>query len=224
MAINDWPEDERPRERLLSFGPQALSDAELLAIFLRTGMRGMSAVDLARGMLVHFGSLARLLSCSLAEFSAQPGMGPAKYAQLMAARELARRALAEEMKTEDVLGSPDAVRQYLRLTIGRRDVEVFLGVFLSARHQVIAVEELFQGTLTEARVYPREIARRCLTHNAAALIVAHNHPAGSVEPSAEDRAMTASLKQALALVDVRLLDHFVVTGSQTASFAEHGWL
>ncbi|HJV06596.1 MAG TPA: DNA repair protein RadC [Chromobacteriaceae bacterium] len=224
MSISDWPEHERPRERLLAHGPERLSDAELLAIFLRTGMKGISAVEMARNLLADFGSLSRLLSSTLAEFEARPGLGVAKYAQLMATKELARRALSEQLKLNDALSSPQAVRDYLRLAIGQRDVEVFVVIFLTAQNHVTAVEEVFRGTLTEARVYPREIVRRALLHNAAGVIVAHNHPSGVSEPSAADRALTETLKTALTLVDVRLLDHFVVTGRQAESFAERGWL
>jgi DNA repair protein RadC len=224
MSINDWPLAERPREKLLTRGAAALSDAELLAIFLRTGIKGRTAVDMARDLLTEFGSLAALLSCDLAAFERCPGLGAAKYAQLMASKELARRALAEEMNLSDALNSPETVKDYLRWVIGRRDIEVFVVLFLTAQHRVITVEEVASGTLTETRVYPREVARRCLQHNAAAVIVAHNHPSGVAEPSAADRALTGSLSQTLALVDCRLLDHFVVTGSQAVSFAERGWL
>ena len=224
MSINDWPLAERPREKLLARGASALSDAELLAIFLRTGIKGRTAVDMARHLLTEFGSLAALLGCDLAAFERCPGLGAAKYAQLMASKELARRALAEEMNLSDALSSPETVKDYLRWVIGRRDIEVFVVLFLTTQHRVITVEEVASGTLTETRVYPREVARRCLQHNAAAVIVAHNHPSGVAEPSAADRALTTSLTQTLALVDCRLLDHFVVTGSQAVSFAERGWL
>lgn len=224
MSINDWPLAERPREKLLAQGAAALSDAELLAIFLRTGIRGMTAVDMARQLLGQFGSLAALLGCRLDDFERCPGLGAAKYAQLMACKELARRALAEDMNLSDALQNPAAVKDYLRWVIGRRDVEVFVVLFLTAQHRVITVEEVFSGTLTETRVYPREVARRCLQHNAAGVIVAHNHPSGVAEPSAADRSLTDSLRATLALVDCRLLDHFVVTGSQAVSFAELGWL
>lgn len=224
MSIIDWPLAERPREKLLAQGAAALSDAELLAIFLRTGIRGMTAVDMARQLLTQFGSLAALLGCRLDDFERCPGLGAAKYAQLMACKELSRRALAEEIKLSDALDGPDAVKNYLRWVIGRRDVEVFVVLFLTAQHRVITVEEVASGTLTEARVYPREVARRCLQHNAAAVIVAHNHPSGVAEPSPADRALTESLRATLALLDCRLLDHFVVTGSQAVSMAELGCL
>ncbi|MCQ4145179.1 DNA repair protein RadC [Vogesella sp. AC12] len=224
MSIAHWPEAERPREKLLQRGPAVLSDAELLAIFLRTGIRGCSAVDMGRQLIQRFGSLGKLLAAEPGDFARGSGLGPAKYAQFMAVKELARRVLAEEMQLGDALSSPQAVRQYLRLAIGVRDVEVFVALFLTAQNRVLAVEEIFRGTLTETRVYPREIVRRALQHNAHAVIVAHNHPSGVAEPSAADRALTASLKQALALVDISLLDHFVVTGSHAESLAERGWM
>ena len=224
MSIAHWPEAERPREKLLQRGPAVLSDAELLAIFLRTGIRGCSAVDMGRQLIQRFGSLGKLLAAEPGDFARGSGLGPAKYAQFMAVKELARRVLAEEMQLGDALSSPQAVRQYLRLAIGVRDVEVFVALFLTAQNRVLAVEELFRGTLTETRVYPREIVRRALQHNAHAVIVAHNHPSGVAEPSAADRALTVSLKQALALVDISLLDHFVVTGSHAESLAERGWM
>lgn len=224
MSIAHWPEAERPREKLLQRGPAVLSDAELLAIFLRTGIRGCSAVDMGRQLIQRFGSLGKLLAAEPGDFARGSGLGPAKYAQFMAVKELARRVLAEEMQLGDALSSPQAVRQYLRLAIGVRDVEVFVVLFLTAQNRVLAVEEVFSGTLTETRVYPREIVRRALQHNAHAVIVAHNHPSGVAEPSAADRALTASLKQALALVDIGLLDHFVVTGSHAESLAERGWM
>lgn len=224
MSIAHWPEAERPREKLLQRGPAVLSDAELLAIFLRTGIRGCSAVDMGRQLIQRFGSLGKLLAAEPGDFARGSGLGPAKYAQFMAVKELARRVLAEEMQLGDALSSPQAVRQYLRLAIGVREVEVFVALFLTAQNRVLAVEEVFRGTLTETRVYPREIVRRALQHNAHAVIVAHNHPSGVAEPSAADRALTASLKQALALVDISLLDHFVVTGSHAESLAERGWM
>lgn len=224
MTITQWPETERPREKLLVHGAAILSDAELLAIFLRTGTRGLTAVDMARSLLADYGSLSRLLSSSLDEFQAKPGLGAAKYAQLMASKELARRALSEEMKLTDALTSPQAVRDYLRLAIGGRDVEVFVVMFLTAQNRIISVEEVFKGTLTETRVYPREILKRCLAHNAASVIIAHNHPSGVAEPSQADRQLTEMLKKALLLVDIRLLDHFVVASHGMTSFAERGWL
>ncbi len=224
MAINDWPEDDRPREKLLTKGAGSLSDAELLAIFLRTGTKGKSAVDLARTLLAKFGSLAQLCAANQEAFCAVPGLGSAKYAQLRAASELIRRALAAEMKAGINLSSPVAVRDFLRLSIQNRQVEVFLGLFLDAQNQVIAVEELFSGTLTQTSVFPREVVRKALHHNAAGVIFAHNHPSGVVEPSRADEMLTQALKQALALIDVRVLDHFVVGRGATLSFAERGLL
>lgn len=222
MAITDWPAQERPRERLLAQGPHALSDAELLAIFLRTGMSGKSAVDLARELLQSFGSLTALTHASEAAFCAVPGLGPAKYAQLQAVMEMARRALKEQSKQRDALSSPQAVRDYLRLQLGSREYEVFMAVFLDTQNRVIAIEELFRGSLKETSVYPREVVKRALAHNAAALIFAHNHPSGVAEPSRADEAITQALKQALALVDVRVLDHFIVAAGGGVSLAERG--
>ena len=224
MSINDWPEDDRPREKLLAKGPGSLSDAELLAIFLRTGTKGKSAVDLARELLGKFGSLAGLIGASHEDFCSVPGLGSAKYAQLHAATELTRRALATEMKSGVNLSSPTAVRDFLRLSIQNRQVEVFVGLFLDAQNRVIAVEELFSGTLTQTSVFPREVVRKALHYNAAGVIFAHNHPSGVAEPSHADETLTQALKEALALIDVRVLDHFVVGRGATLSFAERGLL
>lgn len=224
MAITDWPEGERPREKLLQRGAAALSDAELLAIFLRVGVPGKSAVDLARDLLHNFGSLTRLFNAEQAEFTTFPGMGPAKYAQLQAVLEMARRALGEDMKQGDALNSPRAVRDYLRLRLGGRNHEIFMVVFLDAQNRVLAAEELFRGTLTQTSVYPREIVVHALRHNAAGVILAHNHPSGVAEPSQADRWLTDQLKTALGLVDVRVIDHFIVAGSEGFSFCERGWL
>jgi DNA repair protein RadC len=225
MAITDWPEEERPREKLLARGATALSDAELLAVFLRVGIRGLSAVDLARALLTRFGSLTRLCNASAAEFSAIPGMGTAKYAQLQAVMELARRALAERMRERDLFDSPHAVRDWLRLKIGSLPHEVFMVLLLDARNSLIEAVELFRGTLTQTSVYPREVVKLALAHNAGAVIFAHNHPSGAREPSNADETLTRSLKHALDLVDVRVLDHFVVTAhADPVSFAERGLL
>jgi DNA repair protein RadC len=225
MAINHWPLQERPRERLLAQGAAKLSDAELLALFLRVGVKGKSAVDLARDLIMHFGSLNRLFAASAREFAAIHGMGEAKYTQLQAVLELARRALGEEMAAGDSLASPRAVRDYLRLAIGSQPHEIFMVLLLDAQNRVIASEELFRGTLTQTSVYPREVVKLALRHNAAAAIFAHNHPSGAAEPSRADEALTQSLKQALALVDVKVLDHFIVAGSAAPlSFAEKGLL
>ncbi len=222
MAIPDWPESERPREKLLKNGAAYLSDAELLALFLRTGMVGKSAVDLARELLTRFDSLTGLFAANQAAFCQVPGMGPAKYAQLQAVLEMARRALAEELKSGDAMNSPKSVRDYLRLSLEGKKHEIFVGIFLDAQNRAIAAEELFNGTLTQTSVYPREVVKRALYHNAAAMIFAHNHPSGVAEPSQADEILTQSLKQALALVDVKVLDHFIVGGGTAMSFAERG--
>lgn len=222
MSITEWPVGERPREKLLQRGASVLSDAELLAIFLRTGVTGKSAVDLARELLARFGSLTQLFAANEDEFCALHGMGQAKYVQLQAVLEMSRRALQEEMRSGDVLTSPRAVRDYLQLLLRARQQEVFIALFLDAQHRVIASEELFQGTLTQTSVYPREVVKRTLHHNAAAVIFAHNHPSGVAEPSQSDQMLTDVLKQALQLVDVRVLDHFIVAGAGCLSFAEKG--
>lgn len=224
MGINNWPEGERPRERLIQRGAAALSDAELLAIFLRTGVTGKSAVDLARDVLTQFGTLTNMFAASQIEFCKIHGMGQAKFVQLQAVLEMSRRALHEEMQAGDALNSPQAVRKYLLLQLQSRQQEVFMVIFLDAQHRVLAAEEMFHGTLTQASVYPREVVKRALFHNAAAVIFAHNHPSGVAEPSQSDRMLTDALKQALALVEVRTLDHFIVAGSQCLSFAERGML
>lgn len=224
MGIADWPEDERPREKLLQRGAAILSDAELLAVFLRTGVKGKSAVDLGRDLLTRFGSLSALIASSQEACIQVNGFGPAKYAQLAAMVELVRRAIHEEMRQGDALSSPESVRNYLRLAIGRREIEVFVVLFLSAQNRVIAVEEMSHGTLTEARVYPREVARHALHHNASAVIVAHNHPSGAPQASEADKQLTQQLSQALGLLDIRLLDHFIIAGHRAESFAEQGWL
>jgi DNA repair protein RadC len=222
MGISDWPESERPREKLLKNGPQNLSNSELLAIFLRTGIAGKSAVDLARELLQRFGGITGMFAADQHAFCEVPGMGPAKYAQLQAVLEMARRALEEKLKSRDILNSPGSVREYLRLSLQGKQHEVFVGIFLDAQNRTIATEELFNGTLTQASVYPREIVKRALHHNAAAMIFAHNHPSGLAEPSQADEVLTRSLKQALALVDVKVLDHFVVGSDSAMSFAERG--
>lgn len=224
MAITDWPAGERPRERLLNEGAAALSDAELLAIFLRVGVRGKSAVDLARDLLTAFQGLNGLFCASRQACTKVKGLGDAKYAQLQAVLEMSRRALAEQMKERDALSSPAAVRDWLRLKLGGLPHEVFMAVFLDAQNRVLASEELFRGSLTQTSVYPREVVKRALVHNAAGVILAHNHPSGVAEPSQADRWLTDQLKAALALVDCRVLDHFVVAGSDGLSFAERGLL
>ncbi len=226
MAITDWPDDQRPRERLLAQGPTALSDAELLAIFLRTGVTGKSAVELARELLAHFGhSLAQLAAATPQELTQVNGIGPAKAAQLVATLELARRGLHEGMRSRPALATPGAVRDWLRLKLAPLHQEVFIALWLDAQNHLIADETLFKGSLTQTSVYPREVVKQALAHNAAAVILAHNHPSGLAEPSKADEMLTRTLKDALALVDVRLLDHFIVAGQSTPlSFAERGLL
>lgn len=224
MAITDWPAGERPREKLLQQGATALSDAELLAIFLRVGVVGKSAVDLARDLLKRFGSLNGIFAASQQEIAEVHGMGSSKYVQLQAIFEMSRRALAEEMQARDVLTSPQQVRDYLCLKLGGLVHEVFVVLFLDAQNRVLVQEEMFRGTLTQTSVYPREVVKRALQHNAASVIFAHNHPSGVAEQSRADEQLTSALKQALALVDIRVLDHFVVAGNNTLSFAEKGLL
>ncbi len=221
MGISDWPEGERPRERLLAQGAAALSDAELLAVLLRTGMRGKSAVELGRDLLTRFSSLSGLFA---ADLEGVKGLGPAKRAQFEAAIELARRSLKDDMRAGDALTSPGAVRDYLRLAIAGREHEVFVCLWLDAQHRVVACEELFRGTLTQTSVYPREIVKAGLRANAAAVIFAHNHPSGAAQPSRADELLTRNLKDALGLVEIKVLDHFIVAGRQALSFAERGLL
>ncbi len=224
MSITSWPLNERPRERLQAQGAAALSDAELLAIFLRVGVTGKSAVDLARDLLAEFGSLNGLFSASRDALMAVHGMGEAKYVQLQAVLEMAKRALHEEIKLTDSLSNPKAVRDYLKTALARLPHEVFVAVFLTAQNRAIAVEELFRGTLTQTSVYPREVVKRALAHNAAAVILAHNHPSGEASPSHADRTLTRTLAEALALIDVKVLDHFIVAPGASMSFAEQGLL
>ena len=223
MAISDWPAQERPRERLLALGAAVLSDAELLAVFLRTGVRGKSAVDIARELLARSGGLAGLLAAGGAAQGVK-GYGLAKSAQLAAVLEVARRCLGEELRGGNALTSPTAVRDYLRLALGAREHQVFVTLFVAAQHRVIRSEELFRGTLTQTSVYPREIVKAALGANAAAVIFAHNHPSGVAQPSQADELLTRQLREALALVDVKVLDHFIVAGNQCLSFAERGLL
>lgn len=224
MAITDWPEAERPREKLLARGPQALSDAELLAIFLRTGTVGKTAVDLARELLARFGGLRPLLMADAESLCDAPGLGPAKYAQLAAALEMGRRHLGEKLARGTALESTADTRRYLESRLRDLPYEVFCCLFLDNRHRVLAFEELFRGTLNGTAVYPREIVKRALSHNAAAVILVHNHPSGVAEPSRADETLTDRLKEALALVDVRLLDHLVVGDGEMVSFSERGLL
>ena len=224
MVLRDLPADERPREKLLRKGAASLSDSELIAIFLRTGVTGKSAVELAHELLQRFGSLGGIVGAPMNQFTAIDGLGEAKYVQLQAAVELAKRALGQQMRGADNLSSPDAVRSYLRLLLEPRRVEVFVGLFLDAQNRLIAANELFSGTLTQTSVYPREVVKSALSHNAASVIFAHNHPSGVAEPSRADETLTRNLKEALALVDVRVLDHFIVGHGSMLSFAERGLL
>jgi len=224
LTIKDWPAEERPREKLLQRGPLALTDAELLAIFLRTGTPGKSAVDLARDLLDSFGSLKALLDADLDRFCQANGLGSAKYAQLQAVLEMARRHFKEILQRGNALTSPDITRAYLSAHLRGYSFEVFACLFLDNQNRVIKLEELFRGTIDGASVYPREVAKQALFHNAAAVIFAHNHPSGVAEPSQSDQLITNKLKQALALFDIRVLDHFIIGDGAPYSFAEHGLL
>lgn len=221
MSILDWRPEERPRERLLAQGAGSLSDAELLAVLLRTGVRGKSAVELGRELLARFQGVGGLFAADLSDVK---GLGPAKRAQFAAAIELARRSIEGPLKETSALTSPGAVRDFLRLTLGRQPHEVFVCLWLDAQHRVIACEESFRGTLTQTSVYPREIVKSGLRLNAAAVILAHNHPSGAAQASRADELLTRNLKDALALVEIKVLDHFIVAGSQAISFAERGLL
>jgi len=224
MRITASRQHERPRERLLAHGATALSDAELVSLLLRTGTTGSSALDVARALLARFSGLAGLLAAPVAEIAAVRGVGPAKGAELATVVELARRSLSQEARRRDALASPQAVRDYLRLLLAARPYEVFVGLYLDSQNRLLAAEELFRGTLAQTSVYPREVVKAALTRNAAAMIFAHNHPSGVAEPSRADELLTQALKQALALVDIRTLDHFVVADGQLTSFAERGLL
>ncbi len=224
MSIRNWPAEDRPRERLLEHGAGSLTDAQLLAIFLRTGVAGRSAVDLARELLEQFGSLRALLEADLNTFSAHLGLGPAKFAQLQAVLEMSRRHLAEHLSRDSVLENPAAVREYLTAQLRHEQHEVFGCLFLDTGHRVLAFEALFHGTIDGANIYLRQLVKRALAHNAAALILCHNHPSGSVEPSQADCRLTMQIKEALALVDVRVLDHFIVGEGMPLSMAERGLL
>lgn len=222
MAITDWPEGDRPREKLLDRGAQALSDSELLAIFLRTGVPGKSAVDLARELLIGFNGLVGLMGADERRFCEGKGLGRAKYAQLMAALELSRRYLQTRLAEADVLSSPEATRDYLKLRLYSLPYESFVCLFLDNRHRVIRIEELFRGTIDGASVHPREVVRKVIETNAAAVIFAHNHPSGVAEPSQADLRITQRLQEALALIEVRVLDHLIVGEGRGTSLAERG--
>lgn len=224
MPIHAWPVSERPREKLLGKGPRVLSDAELLAIFLRNGNRGGTAVDLGRCLLERAGGLRPLLDTPLPRLRAMDGLGDARAAQLVAALELGQRYLAAELTREQGLNSPEDAGRFLTAALRPHRQEVFACLFLDNRNRLLAFEELFRGTIHGAAVYPREVVRRSLDLNAAALILAHNHPSGVAEPSAADRAITRRLVDALALVDVRVLDHLVIGEGGWVSLAQRGWL
>lgn len=222
MAMSTWPTSERPREKLINLGPEALSDAELLAIFLRTGRPGASALDMARELISHFGSLKALMDASFDQFCAFSGMGSAKYAQLHASLEMSKRYFLGQMQAQDVVRNPDDCRRYVRLALKGKVQEVFACLFLNSQNHIISFDELFYGTLDSAVVYPREVVRRALEKGAAAVILCHNHPSGVAEPSQADEAITRRLSDALALVDIKVLDHLVVAGNHVESFAERG--
>ncbi len=224
MAIIDWPAAERPREKLLAQGSASLSDAELLAIFLRTGVAGKSAVDLARELLTNFNGLRGLLEATQSNFCQAKGLGTAKYAQLQAVLEMGRRHLSETMRRGDALTSSHLVKQFLQSKLRHLRYEVFALLYLDNQHRVIAYEDLFRGTIDGASVYSREVVIQALQHNAAAVIFAHNHPSGVAEPSQADRQITDYLIKALDLVDVRVLDHMVIGDGEVVSFAERGWV
>jgi DNA repair protein RadC len=224
MAICDWPLSERPREKLRKGGARALSDAELLAIFLRTGVAGCSAVELSRQLLGEYGSLRALFQASEADFCRAHGLGPAKYVQLQAVLEMARRYFWEELDELPSLTSAAQANDFLYVKMRDHTREVFSCLFLNSQNQVICYEEVFLGTINQAPVFPRELARKALTHNAAAVILAHNHPSGVAEPSQADREITRLICDAMALLDIRVLDHFVVGKNRLYSFAEHGLL
>ena len=221
-TLHALPQDARPREKLLARGPGALSDAELLALLLRTGLPGKNVLLLAQELVDRFGGVAGLLHTPADALKSIKGLGPAKRAELVAVLELARRALAQQLREREVFDSPDAVKHYLQLHLAAKGHEVFAVLFLDAQNRLLALEELFRGTLTQTSVYPREVVLRALHHHAAAVVLAHNHPSGTALPSRADEALTATLKSALALVDVKVLDHFIVTRNQAASMAEMG--
>jgi DNA repair protein RadC len=223
-VIKDIPPDARPREKLLRQGPAALADAELVALLLRTGLKGISVLQLAQSLLDEFGGLAGLLHAGAVDLKRIKGLGPAKRAEVAAVIELARRSLHQRLAERPAFEAPEGVREYLRLHLSTRDHEVFAVLFLDAQHRLLQFDEMFRGTLTQTSVYPREVVRRALALNAAAVILAHNHPSGVAEPSRADEFLTQSLKSALQLVDVRVLDHMVVARTQVVSFAERGLL
>lgn len=224
MNIREWPLDERPREKLLARGAGSLSDAELLAVFLGSGVRGRNVLDLSRGLLATFGSLRKLLEADREAFLGELGLGPVKYGQLQALLEIGRRHLATTIERESAMDSPAVVRRYLKSMLRHESSEVFGCLFLDTKHRPLGFEVLFRGTINRTAVYPREVVRRALTHNAAALILCHNHPSGNSEPSQDDVHLTRMLKHALALIDVRVLDHIIVGDGEPLSMVEQGWI
>lgn len=224
MAFKDLPADTLPREKLLARGASALTDAELLAILLRTGLAGCSVLHMAQALLDRFGGLAGLLNASAQDLALSKGLGPAKRAEMLAVMELAKRATAQQLRDREVFASPEAVKHYLQLQLGHRPHEIFAVLFLDSQHRLIAMEEMFRGTLTQTSVYPREVALRALHHHAAGVILSHNHPSGSLQPSPADHSLTASLQSALGLLDVRVLDHIIVGQGGSYSMAEMGAL
>ncbi|MBT9235628.1 RadC family protein [Pseudomonas inefficax] len=224
MNIREWPAEERPREKLLQRGAGSLTDAELLAVFLGSGVRGRNVVELARGLLVKFGGLRQLLEADREAFVGELGLGPVRYSQLQALLEIGRRHLATSIERESAMDSPATVRRYLKAMLRHEVSEVFGCLFLDTKHRPLAFEILFRGTIDRANVYPREVVRRALLHNAAALILCHNHPSGNSEPSQDDVHLTLSLKRGLALIDVRVLDHIIIGDGEPLSMVEHGWI
>lgn len=222
MPLRDLPTDAQPREKLLARGAAALSDAELLALLLRTGLPGKGVLQLGQELLDKFGGIAGLLHAGSADLARIKGLGPAKRAELLAVLELARRALAEQLQERAAFDHPQAVKDYLQLHLGAKKHEVFAVLFLDSQHRLLALEELFRGTLTQTSVYPREVVLRALHLHASAVVLAHNHPSGSVQPSGADTSLTQALKAALSLVDVRVLDHIIIGAGQTLSMAEQG--
>ncbi|MGF1903820.1 RadC family protein [Aliivibrio logei] len=224
MSLMNLPEESRPREKLLALGPKSLTDAELLAIFLRTGIKGMNAIELADSLLKEFGSLRKLLSANQRQFCSHKGLGSAKFAQLQAVVEMTERYLLEKIEKEDALTSPEHTKRYLTRILRDRHREAFYVLFLDNQHRVLKGEVLFEGTIDSAAVYPREVVKRSIDYNAAAIILAHNHPSGVAEPSQADRRITKRISDAVELVDIRVLDHFVIGDGEIVSFAERGWI
>lgn len=224
MKIMEWPQQERPRERLLRHGVGSLSDAELLAIFLRTGTKGFNAVELARHLLNEFGGLRQLLEASLNKFTQQPGMGAAKYCQLQASLELSKRYLQQNLKLNQSFSNPEQVKQFLSMELSHHKREQFMVLFLNNQHQLLSRDTLFQGTINSSEVHPRVVVEKALGYHAAAVILAHNHPSGCIDPSPSDRHITEKIQQALDLMDIRTLDHIIIAHNKSFSFAEHGLL